>query len=165
MGRQINFYMSEAVEREFFEIICSNGYKILYRNFIDERIEKIVSYDDVNRKKWLLVLYKDSYGSIIYNDEKKIEINRNYSPVIEWCRTILDSDEKVVRQGRIWISSWIEFEDFAIEEQFKKDYNSLVRWIKKKVPKQEYMKKGHTLTRYMNEELKIYEDQGYKFTI
>ncbi len=40
MGRQINFYMSEAVEREFFEIICSNGYKILYRNFIDERIEK-----------------------------------------------------------------------------------------------------------------------------
>jgi len=27
------------------------------------------------------------------------------------------------------------------------------------------MKKGHTLTRYMNEELKIYEDQGYKFTI
>ncbi|MBQ4059989.1 MAG: hypothetical protein IJD40_13835 [Lachnospiraceae bacterium] len=165
MGRQINFYMSEAVEREFFEFICSNGYKILYRNFIDERIENLVSYDEVNKKKWLLVLYKDSYGSIIFNDDRETEINRNYSPVIEWCRTILDNDEKVVRQGRIWISSWIEFENPLMEEQFKKDYNSLVRWIKKKVPKQEYMKKGHTLKRYMNEELKIYEDQGYKFTI
>lgn len=111
------------------------------------------------------MLYKDSYGSIIFNDDRETEINRNYSPVIEWCRTILDNDEKVVRQGRIWISSWIEFENPLMEEQFKKDYNSLVRWIKKKVPKQEYMKKGHTLKRYMNEELKIYEDQGYKFTI
>ncbi len=165
MGRQINFYMSELVEKEFFELLSSKGYKILYEGYAGDNIQELTSYDGLDRKKWLIVLYKDFYGSLIYANERETEINRDYSPVIEWHRTIIDDHKKIIHRGRIWMSGWIEFEDFAIEEQFKKDYNSLVRWIKKNVPKQEYMKKGHTLTRYMNEELKIYEDQGYKFTI
>ena len=165
MGRQINFYMSEAVEKEFFELLSCKGYKILYEDYLQDEIQELTTYNELNTKKWLIIIYKNSYGTLVYTHPNKSEIDRMYSPVIEWIRTRLDKDDKVVREGRIWISSWIEFEDSVIEEQFKKDYNFLMRWIKKKVPKQEYMKKGHTLTRYMNEELKIYEDQGYKFTI
>lgn len=163
MGRQINFYMSESVEKEFFELLSSKGYKILYEGYDGDNIQELTSYDGLDRKKWLIILYKDSYGSLIYDDEGETEINRNYSPVIEWCRTIINDNKKFVRGGRIWISSWIEFGDSIIEEQFKKDYNFLVRWIKKKVPRQEYTWKGHVLKRYMNVELQIYEAQGYDF--
>ncbi len=165
MGRQINFYMSESVEREFFELLLSKGYKMFYRDFIEEKIQGLTSYDELNRRKWLIILYKDSYGPLKYSDEKRTEIDKSYSPVIEWCRTTIDGNEKIVHRGRIWMSGWIEFDDSVMEIQFKKDFNSLVNWIRRKVPKNEYTCKGHILSRYMNEELKIYEDQGYKITI
>jgi len=163
MGRQINFYMSESVEKEFFELLSIQGYKILYDGYDVDSIQELTSYDGMDRKKWLIILYKDFYGPLIYADREEKEINRNYSPVIEWSRTIINNNEKFIREGRIWISSWVEFEDSLIEEQFKKDYNSLVRWIKKKVPREEYTWKGHILKRYKNTELQEYEDKGYDF--
>lgn len=165
MGRQINFYMSKQVEREFFYFLCQKGYCILYEDYKEKRTCKVKSYDELDESIWLIFLYKGTYGSLQYIDGEDSKIDKLSTPVIEWCRTLVNEKERTVKRGRIWMSDWIEFENLEIEIQFKKDFDSIVRWIRKMVPRQEYNINGYTIKDYINNDIKDYIKLGYKCSV
>lgn len=165
MGRQINFYMSKQVEREFFNFLCQKGYGILYEDYKEKRICKVTSYDELDESNWLIFLYKETYGSLQYIDGEDGKIDKLSTPIIEWCRTLVKEKERMVKRGRIWMSGWIEFENLEIEIQLKKDFDSMVRWIRKMVPRQEYNINGYTLKDYINNDIKDYINLGYKCSV
>lgn len=161
MGRQINFYMNKSVEREFFEFLNLKGYSILYENCKEKRICKVTSYDELDESIWLVILYKETFGLLKYSNEEEYKIDKLCAPVIEWCRTIVKEEEKIVKRGRIWMSAGIEFKNSEIENQFNKDFDSLMRWIRKMVPRQEYDYKGQTIKNYINNDIKDCLMSGY----
>ncbi len=161
MGRQINFYMDKQVEREFFDFLSLNGYSILYENYREKKICKVISYEELDESMWIIFLYKEDFGLLQYSGEGDYKINKLCAPVIEWCRTIVKKEERTVKRGRIWISGEIEFKNSEIEIQFRKEFDSLMRWIRKMVPKQEYDYKGYTIKDYISNDIKDYIMLGY----
>lgn len=165
MGRQINFFMSKLVEKEFFDLLCRQGYSIFYEDYKEKRIRKVMSYDELDESMWLILLYKDVYGSLTYLDNEKLRIDKLNCSVIEWCRTVVNVEEKTVKRGRIWMSDLINFESSEKETQFKKDFNSLMRWIRKNVPRQENNHNGYIIKEYINDEIIYYMNKGYQCNI
>ena len=101
-------------------------------------------------------------------DGSLVDIDQITSPVIEFTRTNIVHDKKVVRRGRIWIETkHYDSSGELVEkkEEFVKDYNRLARWIKKNVPFREIPKGDFIVKEYTNDELMELVKQGYRLTI
>ena len=156
MGRQINFYMSEAVQAEFMEFLKQN--KFLY---VDYYVDKTV--DPACNDVYMVYLYKETYGELVKKFDDRVYDN-SQGPVIEYSKTTIRKDKKTIARGRLWMVDWY-FDEAGNKvkknELLTKDYEKLVRWVKKHVPYQEYEKKGYILKEYINDEVIELQKQGY----
>lgn len=86
-----------------------------------------------------------------------------YSPVFEFIRTDIDKTKQVIKRGRIWKSSEIIFQDDETESLFTKDYNAIVRWIRKNAPRQNYYDGFDIRKDYISNKIKKEFEYSFKF--
>ena len=161
MGRQINFYMSETVQAEFIEFLKQNQFL-----YYDSRANKVENPPD--KKYYAVYLYKENYGEFLRNKHDSRYIDFMDGPVIEFCKTLINEEKKTITRGRLWMDSWY-FNEAGNKVKksvlLTKDYEKLVRWVKKHVPYQEYEKKGYILKEYINDEVIELQKQGYTYNL
>ena len=158
MGRQINFYMSEEVQAEFIDFLKQNGFV-----YFDSRENKVENIAD--KKYYAVYLYKESYGEFCGKKNNR-NINDYDDPIIQFCKTLINPEAKTLTRGRLWMTDWYFNEagnKVKKSELLTKDYEKLVRWVKKHVPYQEYEQKGYILKEYISDEVIELQKQGYTF--
>lgn len=161
MGRQINFYMSNDVQERFIDFLNKNEFV-----FVDCNASMINDILDDSKRD--IYLYKQDYGNIIMSQNNKSNIDSLKSPIIEYIKTIIKEEQQTVLRGRLWIETKFYNEKGEVinkEESVLKDYQMLVRWIKKNVPYQQIKKKDHYIKGYINDELKELQERGFRFTL
>jgi hypothetical protein len=168
MGRQINFYMSEEVDNKLIEFLKEQNFEFLFYDFKNNALVRLyeIKYSEFSQED--TYLYKPEYGDLHMKDGPLVDIDQITSPVIEFTRTKIVYDKKIVRRGRIWVETkYYDSSGELVEkkEEFVKDYNRLVRWIKKNVPFQEIPKGDFLVKEYTNDELMELVNQGYRLTI
>lgn len=162
MGKQINFYMSKVTQGDFIEFLKQNNFLFLTRNsaVIDD-----ISFDDIST----VYLYKQDYENIIRHQSDVIDLDIIKSSIIEFSKTRILKEEKKILRGRLWISTqYDDDEDNMIirkEELIIKDYQRLVRWIKKNVPYQNIQKGKYYVKEYASDELVALQDEGFALTL
>ena len=165
MGRQINYYMSEEVDNKFIEFIKEQNYEFLFYDFKNNALIRLnkEKYNEFNEK--YAYLYKPEYEELFMKDEPLVRIDQIASPVIDFTRTNIDHDEKIVIRGRIWIETkYYNSSGELVEKnaELVKDYNRLVRWIKKNVPFREIIQEDYVEKEYANDEIVELVNQGYR---
>lgn len=161
MGKQINFYMNENVQASFIEYLKQNEFVFL--DYSAQIVEQPFSTNVYG-----LYLYKQNYGDVIMRQDLTQNMDIIKSPVIEFNKTTIKLEEKRVLQGRIWISDRYFDENGALikkDASFVKDYQMLMRWVKKHVPYQEIKKGEYLIKEYVNDELKDLQEDGFKLTM
>ncbi len=157
MGRQIYFYMSEAVQAELIEFLKQNQY--VYYDYYANKVENVA-----DKKLYTVYLYKENYGEFLRNNYRRVDFMNG--PVIEFSKSMIDAETKRLIRGRLWMDSWY-FDEAGNKvkksELLTKDYEKLVRWVKKHVPYQEYEQKGYILKEYISDEVIELQKQGYTF--
>lgn len=106
-----------------------------------------------------MLFYNQKFGELSCTE---LRIKVLESPVIEYMQTYKNANKHEIRRGRIWISTEIDFENNEIKEEFLKVYKVLIGWIKKNIPRQEYVNKGKTCKGYICDEIKRNLIDGYK---
>lgn len=161
MGRQINFYMSNEVQERFIDFL--NTKEFIFVDYNASIVNDIL--DDSKRE---IYLYKQDYGDISMSQNNKAHIDSLKSPIIQYIKTIIKEEQQTVLRGRLWIETKYYDEEGEVinkGESVLKDYQMLVRWIKKNVPYQQIKKKDHYIKGYINDELRELQENGYKFTL
>lgn len=160
MGRQINFYMSKKVQAEFIEFLEQSNFL-----YVDYYVDKTVHpvFEDV----YSVYLYKEVYGELRKKQDDKV-YDSLIGPVIEFKKSMIKEDTKKIIRGRLWMTDWYYDEEgnkVKKNDWLTKDYEKLVRWVKKNVPYQEYNNKGYILKEYINDEIIELQKEGYIYTI
>lgn len=160
MGRQINFYMGKKKREKFLEFLIAQGYLFLADGACSE-IQYIqpskVIYENC------VCLYKDTYG-IVKLDQKRYSnskyISKSRNPIIEYWQSSINEKEKCIKSGRIWLSSY-EFYDLTADRAIiTKDFNRIIRWLKKNLLYQAL--NGYSSKLYIDEELiDMVYNEGY----
>lgn len=161
MGKQINFYMSEKVQTSFIEYLEQNQFV-----FLDYNAQAVAQPFLTN--VYSLYLYKQNYGELFMRQDLEHITDIIKSPIIEFRKTTIKLEEKKVLRGRIWISDRYFDEKGALikkDMSFVKDYQMLMRWVKKHVPYQEIKKGEYLIKEYVNDELKDLQEDGFKLTM
>ena len=157
MGRQINFYMSESVQAEFMEFLKQNQF--IYYDYYTNKVE-----NPADKKLYAVYLYRENYGVFLRKKNDNRYIDDMDGPVIEFSRSIINAETKKITRGRLWMMDWY-FDEAGNKvkknELLTKDYEKLVRGVKKYVPYQEYIQKGYILKGYINDEVIELQKQGY----
>ena len=162
MGRQINFYMSKIVEESFIEFLAQNQFVFLdyYGGIINQTFS-------TNQFGWYL--YKQSYGDIkMCQNGKANSVDAIKSPIIQFKKTVIKEEQKKVLKGRLWMET--QFYDgggklVKKNEIFVKEYQMLVRWLKRHIPYQEIKKGDYLIKAYINDEIKELQDREFIFTM
>ena len=161
MGKQINFYMSEKKQESFIDFLRQNNFAFLDSSA--NEIEQISSTSSMT-----FYLYKADYGKIQTRNANPGSMDTIKSPVIQYSKTIIKTDQKKILRGRLWISDQYFDDEGNLtkkNDRFIKDYQKLVRWIKKVVPYQ-MIKKGEYLVReYVDDDIKEMQEKGFLLTI
>lgn len=158
MGRQINFYMDRETEQNFLQYLGEEGYTVLLEDLQE------LSVEEPAKRPWWVMIYKEAYGKPICNGETDTaDVDR--SPVIEFIRTRVNEEKKCIQRGRLWISMENEFADEKARDLFLKDYNRLVRWLKKNIPNQEYQNNGCVQKGLISDSLRDYGEKGYRYYV
>ena len=160
MGRQINFYMSKIVEKSFIEFLEQNQFI-----FLNNDSSVINKTSPKGKFRWYL--YKQDYGDIKMNQYNMNIIDTKKSPVIQFRRTSIKEEEKKIFKGRLWIETqYYDGGEKLIKKNdiFIKEYQMLVRWIKKHIPYQEIKKGEYFVKEYINDEIKELQDKEFIFT-
>jgi hypothetical protein len=186
MGKQINFFMDYETEAKFFEYLlpqCKISNKVVNGEmiFIDTLPERFSGQD------WFqLHLYKPEMGpcDIVIHDDGKGYVNAysSYSPVIEFCRSVIRTDDKIITRGRLYVvMKYYDKDDNNVSkpEELNKWYNELCRWIRKHLPRREYenpisleyanrmcleygVSPGHMTKEYISDSiLRLVQEEGY----
>lgn len=157
MGRQIEFQMSEKTQNEFIEFLKQNNYIFLDSN--KNTVKELGS-----EKVFYCYLYKTNYESITMKkvDNQIIDDSRSY--VIHFKKTSVDYKSKKVYSGRIWIGTYFYDENgntIMKSNGFIKDYEKLVRWIKKNVPCRSRKIGKYVYKLYISDEILELEASGF----
>lgn len=161
MGKQINFFICESIQNSFIEYLQDNQFEFLDRN---AGIVNQPSSMDVFR----LYLYKSNYGELVMQPGNGTSMNILNSPVIQFSKTVIKTEQKRILRGRLWIATqYVDEEGNWVkkDEVFVKEYQKLNRWIKKHVPYQEIQKGEYLIKEYVNDELKELQEKGFILTI
>ena len=167
MGRQIIFCMDREHESIFFDYLKANckisdGIKGDQLNYVDTIQEQVVSQETENT---VLYLYKPEFG--VYNldttENGRIYIDTYSSPIIEFVRTLVLPDIKMITSGRLYVVA--KYYDMNDNLQTKHDgllklYNKLCRWIRKNLQYHEYFN-PYTLEYVNRMNLEYGIDKGY----
>ena len=158
MGRQINFYMSEQIQAEFIAFLEQENFL-----YVDYYVDKTVH--PASKDVYSVYLYKEAYGKLVKKFDDKVYDSSN-GPLIEFSKTMMKEEEKKIIRGRLWMTDWYYDETgnkVKKNELLIKDYEKLVRWLKKHIPYQEYNQKGYILKEYINDEVIELQKQGYTY--
>lgn len=158
MGRQINFYVSKQVQNAFFDFLQQNHF-----TFLDVNAEEIK--EPQRNDIFMMYLFKQSYGTVLMHTDVSKRVDVWKSPVIEFCKSHIEEKEKKVYRGRLWVANRYYDEAGNIVEkdiEFMKDYQRLVRWIKKNVPYKEIEGYGKA---YISDEIMELYNQKFKLTL
>lgn len=161
MGRQINFYMNKSIQKAFIDYLFQNNFLLFDKKAT--YIGKVIS-DNISS----LYLYKYNYGNIIMRQDNTKSIDSLKSPVIQLNKTIIKENEKKILRGRLWLShQYYDDEGMMIkkEESLLKDYQLLVRWVKKNVPYQKIRKGNCYVNEYVNDEIIDLQNEGFVLTL
>ena len=130
MGRQINFYMSDKMRQEFVDFLTNKGFC-----YVDDGVCEEVTYiapSDIY-SSFKVYLYKKEFGKIYLRDTGIVKyIDGCYNPVIEYI--ISRPSTKTVKRilnGRVWMTSDDLYDENADRELMTKEYNKIIRWLKK----------------------------------
>lgn len=165
MGRQINYYMNKNIENEFMKYVFSKDFKIISEESVSGKTIVYNTIDEVDQSEYYLYLYKTEFGDIINYTSGNYRIDNRISPVIEFIRTYIKDKDKEIIRGRIWFESKYYGEDSEIiykNPMLIKEYESLVRWIKKNVPYQEVEDRGYVFKEYISNDIKKMVSEGFK---
>lgn len=165
MGKQINFYIDKTVEDEFMKQIFSQGFVLIAEDLDNKKLVTFNDLETTNSQMYILYLYKKDFGPIVTDVECEYRLDYLRSPVIEFTRTLIKREKKLIIKGRIWLES--KFYDMNGEVVNKdpgltKEYNSLVKWIKKNVPLQDISKGDFIVKEYITKSIKVIADSGFK---
>lgn len=163
MGKQINFFFSEKTKNDFISFVFSQKFRIISEFYdVSNGIKMEEYFDNDLISNWYLLFYKEQFGNLIFNQGQYRRLNVISSPVIEFIDTTINDNTNSITAGRIWISQKNVFSDESMRSTFLSDYNILVKWIKKNVPRQEYFD-GCKLSRgYIDHEFKDKYEYKYK---
>lgn len=166
MGRQINYYMDEKTENEFIEYIFSRDFLIISEDLKNQRILIYNNINEVDYKQNRLYIYKRGFENIITNHNCDYKIDSIESSVIQFVKTSIRNEEKEISRGRLWFESKYYGKDGEIifkNPLLTKEYESLVRWIKKHTTYQEVNHNGYMIKDYVTNSMKKLSDEGYRF--
>lgn len=158
MGKQINFYLNEQVQNAFLEFLLQSHF-----TFLDAHGEEIK--EPQRNAVFIMYLFKQSYGTFFMHADNQSRLEVLKSPVIEFCKSCIKEDQKEIYRGRLWVANRYYDEAGNVVEKDKeliKDYQRLVRWIKKNVPYQEVEEYGKE---YISDEIIILLSQGFHLTL
>ena len=165
MGRQINFYMDEATEKEFVEYVMKEGQILFEGNNSSYIIIRELPKPELVDWWFEVLLYKPSFGELCINNYSgRYKIDKMKSPVIEFSRTVVRDNVKQISCGRLWMSLDY-YEGEQIQEKSKELYAwflKLSRWIRKKIPKTEIKRGKYVYTEYISSTYKTLMEKGYK---
>jgi len=158
--------MSEEIDNKFFEFLKEEKFRFLFHDYENNSLVRLyeTKYSDFNQK-YLYFLYKPEYGEYFIKEGPIVRIDQITSPVIEFIRTSIVHDEKIIRRGGIWIETkHYDSSGELVEKKAElvKDYNRLVRWIKKNVPFRGVPKGDYIVKEYANDEIMELVKQGYR---
>lgn len=159
MGRQIIFYMSKSIQTSFIDFLLERGFIFLDKNalLVNQAKSDNVTY---------VYLHKENYGNILMSKVAGIGIDALNGSIIQFRKTMIKEEEKTILQGRVWMEPQYYADDGTLmrkNELLLKDYQLLVRWIKKRVPFQKIKKGEYYVKGYVNDELKDLQEKGYVF--
>ncbi|NMC57363.1 MAG: hypothetical protein GYA50_09105 [Eubacteriaceae bacterium] len=166
MGRQINFYAEAQLQKHFIEYFFNQGFVIIADDMDNKKIVTYHKLDEIDPNLYNIFLYKKDYGQLVTENWSNHTPSSLFSPVIEFSRTSIKPEEKLIIRGRVWMESMYYGEDGNIvtkDPRLTKDYNAIVRMIKKYVPYQDVVKGGYTLKAYITDNMKEMAKSGYRF--
>ena len=168
MIRQLNFYMSNRFRQEFENYLMKEGF-----NYLDKgNCEEVTYIDSKDIAHYFYVyLYKQGFGNIYLNDTGIVKyIDGCYNPVIEYIRANVKVDQHRITRGRVAFSANEMYDENANRELVIKEYNRIIRWLKKhlvykdiEVERFTYCKNGgYTIKGYIDEyALKMIIEDGF----
>lgn len=165
MGKQINFYLERELEGKFIEELFNAGFVIVAEDLDNKKLITYNELKEVNSKIYILYLYKKDLGTLLINKECEYRLDYLRSPVIEFARTIIKSEKKVITRGRLWMESKYYGENGEIvckDSKLTSEYNKLVKWIKKYVPFQDVAKGDYVIKEYVTDSIKELANTGFR---
>lgn len=147
MGRQVYFYMTRSDEREFLRFVRSDRDVAIFMDATrSSEVEPIDTLPEKGVPGWFMLWLWDRANSpapkMDYVAEQKYyTVDRFSSEVIEFSRSCMDEGRLV--RGRIWAEMvyWDRKDPaagpFEKSESFKKWFNRLANWIKRRSTKDE----------------------------
>ena len=160
MGKQINFYLDEQTQSQFVDYLTECGFVLLNAD-ADEVEPDSESF-------FSAYLYKNSYGGLIRTQNAMKQIDSIKSPVIQFNKTIIKMDQQTILRGRLWVEDKYYAENRSIVQkgnELVKDYQKLVRWIRKNVPYRKIPKGNSEVMEYASESLDELYNNGFSFTL
>lgn len=139
MGRQYNYYIDRALDEKFCQCLFLNGYQLLcfhpYPDIKMVRYADYISLCDYQPSGGQFFIYKEEWGALASETDETVF--RDRSPVIEYNRSCINETERLVTRGRLYLNTYYknEISDF---EMVSREYNKLVRLLKKNIPYTEY---------------------------
>jgi hypothetical protein len=140
MGKQIEFYMDYKTQEKFFDFLMSEGMTVLLKNDVKEI--NIIPEPFSTDWWWSLSVYDKKIGELKIRelDNGKLMIDYIDSSAIEFSRTFINDDEKIIRNGRLWMEMRYYDKDGQLVSksiEFDNMYKKMVKWIKKNCPRQD----------------------------
>ncbi len=174
MGKQFNFHSDEETQKSIVSYILSKNF-IIFAKFkkTDELIIiKDLDFYTVNRCKLdnTVYLYKKEFGKLdnvdFFDKYGRLFSNINSKlPVFELTLSRINYESNIVDRGRLYMQKdFVENDEWVSKpDYFNKEYNSLVRQIKKHFNIVEFPCGKHVYKEYMTSEIIDLVDKGMEF--
>ncbi len=164
MGRQINFYMNEVVFGKCIEYIESRKLHILYHDYKNKTVVNLHGVRGYENVPNIFCLYKPEYGNYTLQKGQFARIDTITSPVMEFSKTLIKSNDKLIISGRLWIETKYRNHMGFITEKNSDlvvEFNNLVKFIKQNVPFQNATFDNYNRKEYINDDILALINQGY----
>ena len=165
MGRQLNFYAEEEILNKFIEYFFNQGFVIVAEDLDNKKLVTFNKISEVNSKIHSMFLYKKDYGNLYTKDWCEYRIEYFSSPVIEFTKSAIKPEEKLIIRGRVWMESKYYDQDGSIiakDERLTKDFNAIVRMIKKNIPCRNIKMGKYIYKEYITDRVNEILNNGYK---
>lgn len=165
MGRQINFYIEKELEDKFMQKIFEDGFVVVAEDLENKKLVKFNELSEVNPQIHILYLYKENYGQIITDKEYEYRLDCLRSPVIEFTKTLIKYEKKIIIRGRLWVESKFYDKNGVVvnkDSRLISEYNLLAKWVKKNVPYQDILKGDYIVKEYITNRIKELSNCGFK---
>jgi hypothetical protein len=168
MGKQINFYFDQDTELKLAEFMLSYGYVFLYGDVYKKKLTIIQTIDELNKDANIIHLYRSDLGQVYIDKLYDYEIDYIKSPVIEFTRTTVKYDKKIITRGRLWVETrYFDKDNIQVNKnpELAKDFNKFIRWIKKNIPQQCIMvgdNNEYIVKEYLTDKIKELLQAGFK---